>query len=262
MKTHEAVKDWERAEIARSASEASHSNLTALRCSSDNIARYLNPPADTCYPLEYSYHMLGDVRGKSVLDFGCGDGANTVLLALHGARINSIDISADLIQVARKRLVANDITSEVHFFVGSAHNLPLVDESIDVVFGMAILHHLELPLVAREVYRVLRKGGRAIFQEPVRNSKVVWFIRNLIPYKSPDVSPFERPLTDAELKEFADGFSDYHSRAFMLPYVNLAEILPFARPLVKPLYRLDEAVLRRIPRLGYYATTRVIQITK
>ena len=43
------------------------------------------------------------------------------------------------------------------------------DASVDVVFGIAILHHLDLPQAAREVWRILKPGGRAIFQEPVRN---------------------------------------------------------------------------------------------
>src|SRR5918911_965013 len=238
---------WEQAEIERSASEASHKDREALRFTESNIARYLNPPPDTGYPLEYAYHLLGDVRDKAVLDFGCGDGENSVLLARRGARVYAMDISESLIQVAKQRLTVNEISSGVSFMVASAHNLPLADESIDVVFGMAILHHLDIQLVAREVWRVLRQGGRAIFQEPVRNSKFVVRVRQLIPYRSPDVSPFERPLTDQELQDFAAGYTNYRSRAFVLPYINLAEILPGTGRFIKSLYRLDKAVLKRFP---------------
>ena len=115
--------------------------------------------------------------------------------------MKAIDIS-DLIDVARKRLVANEVTADVEFIVGSAHDVPLPDDSIDIVFGMAIFA-LDLELSAREVKRVLRKGGRAIL-EPVRNSKQ--YLRRLIPY-NPDVSPFERPLTDKELAVYASGFA-------------------------------------------------------
>ena len=256
------IAEWERAEIERSALEATHKDTSALRYSESNIARYLNPPVDTCYPLEYSYYLLGDVQGKTVLDLGCGDGENTVLLARRGAQVKALDISDELIKIARNRLVANNINSGVEFFVGSAHDLPLADESVDVVFGMAILHHLELPLVAREVHRILRKGGRAIFSEPVRNSKTVKFIRNLIPYKSPDVSPFERPLTDKELIDFGQAFSDYHSKSFSLPYMSLAQMLPIVRDRIELLYRFDQAVLQKIRFLEYYATMKVIELIK
>src|SRR5262249_22074340 len=136
-----------------------------------DLKRYMAPPADTCYPLEYAYHLLGDARGKQVLDYGCGDGIHALTLARRGARVKSLDISPELIAIARRRLHINGIDASVEFIVGSAHEIPLPDESVDVVFGIAILHHLDLALSAREVYRVLKPGGRAIFQEPVRNSR-------------------------------------------------------------------------------------------
>ncbi len=260
--THDDIRTWERVEIERSASEAEHTDANNLRVNEKTLARYLNPPQDTCFPLEYSYYLLGDVRGKRVLDFGCGSGENSLLIARRGAKVLGMDISESLIRVARQRLAVNGIDSNVHFFSASAHDIALADESVDVVYGMAILHHLELPLVAREVKRILRKGGRAIFQEPVRNSKFIKFVRKLIPYQSPDVSPFERPLTDAELKDFADGFSTYRSRAFALPYINVAEILPAADPFIHSLYRMDGALLKKLPGLGYYASVRVVEIIK
>jgi ubiquinone/menaquinone biosynthesis C-methylase UbiE len=218
------IQEWEKTEIERSAVESASIDIAALRFEESNIARYINPPAETCYPLEYAYHLLGDVCGKTVLDLGCGNGENTVMLALRGAQVKSMDISTASIQIAKQRLIANKVTSNVNFFVGSAHYIPLADESIDMVFGIAILHHLDLSLIAPEVKRVLRKGGRGIFQEPVRNSKFIQFVRTLIPYKSPDASPFERPLTDEELIEFAQGYNKYHSKAFSLPYMSIIYI--------------------------------------
>src|SRR2546425_13117656 len=77
---------WERSEVARSASEAMHTPDTQLIGDEANLARYLNPPMHTVYPLEYAYALLGDVRGRTVLDFGCGSGENTLLLARRCAR--------------------------------------------------------------------------------------------------------------------------------------------------------------------------------
>lgn len=256
------IKQWERAEVARSAAEAAHVDRSALVMDADNLARYLDPPEGTCYPLEYAYHLLGDVRGKLVLEYGCGDGLNTLVLAKRGARVLALDISPELIAVARQRLAANGVTSGVDFFVGSAHELPLPDRSVDVVFGMAILHHLDLALAAHEVRRVLRPGGRAIFQEPVRNSPLIKAIRKAIPYKSPDVSPFERPLTDDELAAFADGYAGYRSRAFTLPSTNLANVLPPLRRHLDRFMRWDAAALRKFPSLSYYATARVVEMVR
>lgn len=160
-------------------------------------------------------------------------------------------------------MFANGVdTDDTTFLVGSAHDLPILDESVDIVFGIAILHHLDLEKSSNEVFRVLKKGGRAIFQEPVRNSKFVKFVRNLIPYEQPDVSPFERPLTDAELKNYAKDFSGYKSRGFSLPFVNLLEILPISDAYFKSALKIDRKILNKIPFLDYYATVHVIEMTK
>lgn len=257
-----SIKELEQVEIGRSIIEAQNTNKSRLLTSESNINRYMNPPADTCFPLEYAFHLLGDVRGKSVLEFGCGSGENTVLLARRGAKVCALDISEALIRVAKKRLTVNGVSGGVKFCVASAYEIPLPDESIDVVFGMAILHHLELEPAAREVYRVLRKGGKAIFKEPIRNSKLLGWVRGLIPYRSPDVSPFERPLTDSEMESFAVGYSRYHSKAFMLPSVRLAGLLPVLRNHTDSLIRLDGAILNRFPSLGYYGTIRVAEMIK
>ncbi len=259
----EEIKKWESVEVERSASEAVRRETEDLRLAETTVARYLNPPADTPYQLEYAYHLLGDVRGKTVLDYGCGAGENSVLVASHGAeKVFGIDISPELVELGRQRLGLHGFAENAELCVGSAHELSFADDSIDVVFGMAILHHLDLQLSSDEVFRVLKKGGRAIFLEPVRNSKFVRFVRNLIPYQSPDVSPFERPLTDTELEKFAERFSNYRSRAFSIPFVNLINVLGLPESVLHSAIRLDGKVLKSAPFLKNLASVRVIEMTK
>ncbi|CAN5226340.1 hypothetical protein BH20ACI1_BH20ACI1_02380 [soil metagenome] len=258
----EEIKKWESVEVERSASEAKRKESNDLLIKQDIIARYAAPSADTVFPLEYAYHLLGDVDGKTVLDYGCGLGDNSVLVASRGAKVVGVDISPELIELAEKRLDAHKFRDRADFRIGSAHELPLADESVDVVFGMAILHHLDLQLASGEVFRVLKKGGRAIFLEPVRNSKLIKFIRNLIPYEQPDLSPFERPLTDAELEEFAEKFTAYHSRAFSLPFVNLLEVLRLPENIINSAKKIDGKILKNVSPLNYYGSIRVIEMTK
>lgn len=247
----------EQAEIHRSAREAETAQKTSrLRLSPETIARYRAPAETTIFPLEYAFHLLGEVRGKTILEYGCGDGENTVVLANRGAKIIALDISAELLDVARKRLDVNGC-DDVELLIGSAHSLPLPDESVDVIFGMAILHHLELALAAREVLRVLKKGGRAIFEEPTRNSKLVSRVRKLFPQRA-DVSPFERPLTSKELKDFATPCR-YEERAFQLVFSSLASFVPrWSGQATK----LDAYLLRLVPPLSYYSTVTVFQMVK
>jgi SAM-dependent methyltransferase len=256
------MRTWERAEVERSAFEASVTRDAALRVSDRTRSRYASPSGSTVYPLEYAFHLLGDVTGRTVLDFGCGSGANAILLAGRGAAVVGVDISADLLRLAQRRLEIHGMAGAAHFFVGSAHDLPVESGSIDVVFGMAILHHLDLESVAREVHRVLRPGGRAIFEEPVRDSRVLRALRKLVPLRGADVSPYERPLTEAELRRFSWRFRPLRMRAFGLPHVRLAERLRVSAPLRERAYASDSRLLARWPGLSSYAAGRVFELLR
>lgn len=59
-------------EMERSAKEAAQIKIRPLK--RDNLKRYENPTFDTAFPLEYAFWLLGDARGKTILDLGCGSG--------------------------------------------------------------------------------------------------------------------------------------------------------------------------------------------
>src|SRR5690348_687348 len=85
-------------EVRRSASEASKVTKFSVE-----VERYLAPPADTPFPLEYAFHLLGDVKSKTVLDLGCGSGEELVPLVRRARSVFGIDISPDLIEIAKRR---------------------------------------------------------------------------------------------------------------------------------------------------------------
>jgi ubiquinone/menaquinone biosynthesis C-methylase UbiE len=210
------------AEIERSASEASKIVLKPIDAA--HIERYLDPPADTPYPLEYAFHLLGEVRGKTVLDLGCGTGENILPLIKRGARVIAMDISPDLVAIAQERLRAAHL--EATLGTGDAYHTGLPDESVDAVFCMALIHHLDIKLVRDEMWRVLRQGGTIILREPVRFSKAYGWLRSLLPSRD-DISEYEHPLTQNELATMTERFSMDSTRYFRLPIVPLAaRILP------------------------------------
>lgn len=220
--TDSRLSERNQAEIERSASEASKVVLQPLDRA--DIDRYLNPPADTPYGLEYAFHLLGDVRGKTVLDFGCGTGENIIPLIERGARVIGMDISPDLIALAQKRV--SDAQLEASLTVGDAYQTGLPDESVDVVFCMALIHHLDIKLVRDEMWRVLRKDGVIILREPIRFSKAYAWLRGLLPAKN-DISEYEHPLTREELATMTQPFRMEGTRYFRLPFVPLvSRVLP------------------------------------
>ena len=111
MEHQTALQEWEQAEIRRSAAEAESADVSTLIASEDNVARYVNPPADTLFHLEYAFHLLGDVTGQQVLEYGSGWGENTIILARLGAEVHALDISPELIAINRRRMQVNGVTS-------------------------------------------------------------------------------------------------------------------------------------------------------
>lgn len=97
------METWERAEIARSSVEASLTSDAALKSSARTIRRYERPSGSTPYPLEYCSHRLGDVQGRRIVDFGCGLGAHSLLLANRGAHVPFV-AAGQLLPWVRRRI--------------------------------------------------------------------------------------------------------------------------------------------------------------
>src|SRR5437868_4613560 len=99
-----------------------------------------------------AFARLGDVAGRPVLDLGCGHGMAAVVLARRGAVVTACDLSAGYVAEARARARANE--AEVRCVQADGHRLPFADGSFAAVWGHAILHHLDVPAAARELWRV------------------------------------------------------------------------------------------------------------
>ena len=105
----------------------------------------------------------GLVPGKLALELGCGTGIFLEKVAPAGARIVGIDLSADLLSKARRRLAR---ATNVVLHRGNAEHMPYAASAFDTVYGSSVLHHLDLDRALGEVLRVLRPGGRCVFTEP------------------------------------------------------------------------------------------------
>jgi len=108
--------------------------------------------------------LHGDIRypaGSSILEVGCGVGAQTVLLAGHspGARFTSVDLSAESLSRARARVRSAGI-GNVSLLRADLFHLPLGPQSFDHVFVCFVLEHLAEPAGALKLLRsILRPGG-------------------------------------------------------------------------------------------------------
>lgn len=115
--------------------------------------------------------VVGSVKGKRVLDLGCGPGILTDYFKRKGARISGIDISEKEIEIARSEF------SGIDFKVASAYKLPYPKDAFDVVVSSWVIHYLDFDKVLKEVHRILKRGGFLVFstnnplQEVTRHKK-------------------------------------------------------------------------------------------
>jgi SAM-dependent methyltransferase len=249
---HTSPTERDFAEVERSAAEARHTVLKPVE-----VERYLAPSGDTPFPLEYAHHLLGDVREKFVLDLGCGTGEKLVPIGKRGAQTMGIDISPDLIALAQTRLENEGLPSHVQ--VGSAYETGMESGSVDVIFCMSLIHHLEIPRVRDEMLRILAPQGVVILKEPIRLSSTYAWLRHMLP-EHENVSEYEHPLTEEEFAAMTEPFQIEGLRYFRLPFVPLVRrIVPCMERLA---WKTDYRILQGWPGLKRYATIVVARLRR
>lgn len=159
-------------------------------------------------------------KGANVLEYGCGVGENTLQLAPLAASIVGIDISDVGVergtQEAKRRRIEN-----ASFAVMNAESMTFADASFDFVFGVGIVHHLDVAKSIAEIKRVLKPGGVALFWEPLGHNPVINLYRYLTPAaRTPDEHPLLRGDFDIVGACFP-GVTMRHSGLFSLAAIPL-----------------------------------------
>jgi SAM-dependent methyltransferase len=204
-----------------------------------------------------AFARLGDVQAKDVLDFGCGHGMASIVLARRGANVTGIDLSPGYVAEARARAVANRVS--VRFLQADGEHLPFADRSFDAVWGCAILHHLNLDVAGRELRRVLRPGGVAVFCEPWGGNPFLNLARWKLPYPGKERTPDERPLRRSDLRPLRANFRSVEARGFQLLGMLKRVVCRQPRP-GGWLDRWDAALLRRFPILEKWCRYVVVTL--
>jgi SAM-dependent methyltransferase len=131
--------------------------------------------------------------GMTVLELGCGAGYFTQELARSGANIVAIDVSPELLEIAR----TNCSSPNVQYQIQNAYALSYSEAVFDSVVGSSVLHHLEIEEALRDIYRVLKPMGTIYFTEPnmlnpqiAIQKNIPWIKRKL--GDSPDETAFFR----------------------------------------------------------------------
>jgi SAM-dependent methyltransferase len=205
-----------------------------------------------------AFAQLGNVRGKRVLDYGCGHGMAAVVLARRGAVVTAFDLSPGYVREAAERAAANGVRIEC--CVADGENLPFTDETFDAVWGCAILHHLDLAKAGQELFRVLRPDGVAVFCEPWGGNPLLEFARRRLPYPGKDRTPDERPLHAADLAPLREYFPGLSVRGYQL--FGMVRRVCHSRLLCRLADRIDQGLLGTVPRLKNWCRYVVLTLPK
>lgn len=111
------------------------------------------------YIMPYTLEKLGDVKGKRILDLGCGDGGYSRALAKEGALLTSADCSEDMIEYAKNKAEEENLKID-HRVVNANALIDIPENCYDVVLCSMMLMDVEdLDGTLKEIYRVLKPEG-------------------------------------------------------------------------------------------------------
>jgi SAM-dependent methyltransferase len=245
-------------------------------------SREVPPQVGASPAYQFFLRALGDLQGKRVLECGCGDGRISVLLASAGALVQALDISPASVELCRRRAAAWEVSGSLSAAVADLENLPYADQAFDVVCGVFVLHHVNTIAAGREIARVLRSGGRAVFLENSAANPVLRLGRKYLVGRCniPRLgSPDEKPLSASEIQNLRRFFGQVGCHYPQMLFFELASqrfvqaVFPLARfprgiPRllgnwlweIGPL--LDRALYRLAPFLRRYSWWQILLLSK
>lgn len=155
---------------------------------------------------------MGDLKGKQVLDLGCGLGEAAVYFALQGAKVTAVDLSPEMVRLTRK--LASHYGVTVNAITSSAESLNVPENAFDFVYIGNLLHHVE----DRDrcfflVWKALKRAGKFFSWDPLAYNPAINIYRRVADkVRTTD----ERPLTLRDIAIAKRHFSNVGHREFWL----------------------------------------------
>jgi SAM-dependent methyltransferase len=205
---------------------------------------------------------LGSLRGRRVVELATGSGDATLRLAGRGATVIAVELSAGGLRALESRAVEAGLAPRLAPVNADAERLPIAPASVDLVYGENFLMHVDPAAIGREVARVLKPGGRAVFLEPTAHHPLIRLYRRL---RSPYRATAPRYFALGDLPRLAAPFAiATHQEHYLLGVLAL----PLAsRPLLfalagRLLAALDQRLFRLCPPLRRCCWLTVIALEK
>lgn len=228
----------------------------------DDLAADLDPAAMPKTPLaDLDAAMIQEARiepGTRVLDLGCGSGDLTLHLLAAGAEVVALDLSPGMVEVARRRVEIFGDGAIATFVAAPVEQTGLPDASFDVIVGRFILHHLDVGVAVRELVRILRPGGRAVFAENSGRNALLMYARRHVAGRLgvPRLgTEDEHPLNAADVTAIGSAFSCVELRYPVFEFLTIfdRQVLRFRRPRVSRVLRAGDRLVGRVPLIARYS---------
>jgi ubiquinone/menaquinone biosynthesis C-methylase UbiE len=156
---------------------------------------------------KYILKYIGPLKGKRILEVGCGFGEASIYFAKNGAKVVASDISQKMVNFVKKLSAFNKTKIEVRKF--SCEHIPFPDNSFDVVYAANVLHHVNIEKSLGELKRVLKVGGSFVSWDPLIHNPLI----NIYRKKAIKVrTKSEHPLKLSEVKIIKDYFRSVRIR--------------------------------------------------
>ena len=151
---------------------------------------------------------LGDVKGKKILELGCGAGEAAVYFAKKGAQVTATDISSGMLEVVKKLAKKHGV--EVETRQTYSHTMPFADGAFDIVYAANLLHHVDIESTLKEARRVLKTGGVFVSWDPLEHNPLIKLYRRMATkVRTAD----EHPIKTSDIKKFKQVFSKVETDA-------------------------------------------------
>lgn len=221
-------------------------------------------PAEKCF-----FTLIGEVKGKHILELGCGNGVIAITLAKMGGNVFAIDNSETAIKNISKLAVFNEVCSNVDVKLMDVTELGTLCEKFDLVVGRFILHHIKpFEKYSHVLYNLLKENGRGVFFENSANNPLLTFAREHLVGKGYGIKKLgdeeEYPFRKEEIQMLVKKFSvcNVYYPEFVFFYMLAPYIFKENLVACKIFYSLDKTLYYLLPFLRQYSYLQVIELKK
>lgn len=202
-------------------------------------------------------------KGKTFLDFACGNGLSSVRALRAGAELAvGIDISPVSVANAARNAAEAGFVDRAFFLQRDCEASDLPDAAFDLALCNGVLHHMELATAFAELGRVVRPGGRVLAIEALAHNPVIQTYRRLTPQYRTQFET-DHILRRADLA-VAKPWFELSSLGFYLLLSPLVTLLPGSglRRAALPLAHALDRILLSVPGLQWWAWQFVFELRR